>query len=93
MNMIIKTLIAVLLAALAGHPIAKAQTKKIIIRIESDSAKRDSIALDSMMKKMEISLKKIESKLDKLENIEMEISDEMLEFFAQSMKHKKDRGK
>ena len=73
MNIIIKTLIAVLLATLAGHPIAKAQTKKIIIRIESDSAKRDSIALDSMMKKMEISLKKIESKLDKLENIEMEI--------------------
>ena len=72
-NILLKTLIAVLLAALAGHPIANAQTKKIIIRIESDSAKRDSIALDSLVKQLETSLKKIESKLDKLDNIQMEI--------------------
>lgn len=63
-NTILKTIIAVLLAALAGTPIAHAQSKKIRIRIEY-STKRDSIALDSMMKKME-------SALNKLEGIEVE---------------------
>lgn len=63
-NTILKIIIAVLLAALAGTPIAHAQTKKIRIRIEY-STKRDSIALDSMMKKME-------SALNKLEGIEVE---------------------
>ena len=58
-NFLLKTIIAVLLAALAGHPIAHAQTKKSRIRIESPSAfhkrtqnsviikdKHDSIALE-----------------------------------------------
>ena len=65
-NLLLKTIIAVLLAALAGHPIAHAQVKRVIIRMESDSTKRDSITLDSVMKKMEISLKKMESKLNKI---------------------------
>ena len=72
-NLLLKTIIAVLLAALAGHPIAHAQVKRVIIRMESDSTKRDSITLDSVMKKMEISLKKIESKLNKIEDIQVEI--------------------
>jgi hypothetical protein len=85
-NILLKTIIAVLLAALAGHPIAHAQSKKIRIRIESDSAfhkrtqnsiiitaKRDSINLDSVMKKMEISIKKIEDQLNEIEDIQIEI--------------------
>ncbi len=85
-NFLLKTIIAVLLAALAGHPIAHAQSKKIRIRIESDSAfhkrtqnsiiitaKRDSINLDSVMKKMEISIKKIEDQLNEIEDIQIEI--------------------
>jgi len=85
-NILLKTIIAVLLAVLAGHPIAHAQSKKIRIRIESDSAfhkrtqnsiiitaKRDSINLDSVMKKMEISIKKIEDQLNEIEDIQIEI--------------------
>ena len=72
-NLLLKTIIAVLLAALAGHPIAHAQVKRVIIRMESDSTKRDSITLDSVMKKMEISLKKMESQLNKIEDIQVEI--------------------
>jgi hypothetical protein len=72
-NFLLKTIIAVLLAALAGHPIAHAQTKKIIIRIDADSTKRDSIALDSLLKKMENSIKKMESQLNKMNDIQVEI--------------------
>ncbi len=45
-NILLKTIIAVLLAALAGHPIAKAQSKKIIIRIESDSTINDTFRIN-----------------------------------------------
>ena len=45
-NFLLKTIIAVLLAALAGHPIAKAQSKKIIVRIESDSAIHDTFRIN-----------------------------------------------
>lgn len=45
-NILLKTIIAVLLAALAGHPIAKAQSKKIIVRIESDSAINDTFRIN-----------------------------------------------
>jgi len=45
-NILLKTIIAVLLAALAGHPIAKAQSKKIIMRIESDSAIHDTFRIN-----------------------------------------------
>jgi len=45
-NILLKTIIAVLLAALAGHPIAKAQSKKIIVRIESDSAIHDTFRIN-----------------------------------------------
>jgi hypothetical protein len=80
-NILLKTIIAVLLAALAGHPIAHAQVKRVIIRMESDSTKRDSITLDSVMKKMEISLKKIESQLNKIEDIQVEIEMEDTDTF------------
>jgi hypothetical protein len=80
-NILLKTIIAVLLAALAGHPIAHAQVKRVIIRMESDSTKRDSITLDSVMKKMEISLKKIESQLNKIEDIQVEIEMEDADTF------------
>lgn len=72
-NFLLKTIIAVLLAALAGHPIAHAQTKKIIIRIDADSTQRDSIALDSLLKKMENSMKKMESQLNRMNDIHVEI--------------------
>lgn len=72
-NFLLKTIIAVLLAALAGRPIAHAQTKKIIIRIDADSTQRDSIALDSLLKKMENSMKKMESQLNRMNDIHVEI--------------------
>lgn len=45
-NFLLKTIIAVLLAALAGHPIAHAQTKKIIIRIDADSTIHDTFSIN-----------------------------------------------
>lgn len=45
-NFLLKTIIAVLLAALAGHPIAHAQTKKIIIRIDADSTIHDTFRIN-----------------------------------------------
>lgn len=45
-NFLLKTIIAVLLAALAGRPIAHAQTKKIIIRIDADSTIHDTFRIN-----------------------------------------------